>query len=215
MRSREIHTCGCIVGGQECRGRQVWQYLCGHMEPDRIIAQVIALRKQQKVSLRELARKADLAPASLSAIENGQSSPTLATVHKLLKALGTDFAGLVATLEKPVAQSPVFAGASMPVLSDRLRRYSLVLPRRAEIPMQIIDETIERTDRDSDWEVHEFDLAGYLIKGGPLTLEIEGQGTWRIQVGDAFHVRRGLRHRASNAGGTAARLLCVTVPAEY
>jgi len=63
-------------------------------------------RLQQKMGLRELSRNADISPAGLNSIEKGQTSPTLATLNKILKALGTDFPAFFAFPSGPV-QPPV------------------------------------------------------------------------------------------------------------
>lgn len=62
------------------------------MEPKDLGRGIRNLRIESGIGLRQLSRMADISPASLTAIEKGQSSPVLATLHKVLKALGTDFA---------------------------------------------------------------------------------------------------------------------------
>ena len=62
------------------------------MESTDFGAAIQSLRTQKKVGLRELARRTKMSPASIVAIEKGTSSPNLATLHKILKALGTTFA---------------------------------------------------------------------------------------------------------------------------
>ena len=62
------------------------------MEPKELGRTIRRLRTAAGIGLRQLGRLADISPASLTAIEKGNSSPTLATLHKVLKALGTDFA---------------------------------------------------------------------------------------------------------------------------
>ncbi len=184
------------------------------MDPDTLIAHLAALRRQRDVSLRELARLADVAPASLSAIEKGRSSPTLATLHKLLRALGTDFATFVADLEQ-APESPVFSAAQMKSLSDRKRDYTFIFPSRSDVRMQMVTERIGAGERKVEWEAHECDLGVLLLEGGPLKLEIDGVGEWMVHRGDAFYVREGQRHRAANVGTTEARLVSVAVPPRY
>jgi len=184
------------------------------MKPDRLTAHLAILRKQRNLSLRELARLAGVAPASLSAIEKGLSSPTLATLHKLLQALGTDFASFVADLEE-APESPVFHAAQMKTLSDRKRDYTFMFPSRADVRMQMVSETIRAGERQAEWETHQCDVGAMLLSGGPLRVEIDGVGDWLVQQGDAFYVREGQRHRAANVGTAEARLVTAMVPPRY
>jgi transcriptional regulator with XRE-family HTH domain len=184
------------------------------MNPDKLISHLTALRKQRDVSLRELARLADVAPASLSAIEKGQSSPTLATLHKLLQALGTDFTSFVSEMESN-ADSPVFSADRMRQLSDRNRDYVFAFPSRPELKMQMVNEHLRAGERSAEWERHQCDVGALLVSGGPLKLEIEGVGEWQVHAGDAFYVKEGQRHRATNVGADDARLVSVMVPPRY
>ena len=80
------------------------------------------LRTEKGVSLRALSRKAGLSPASLSSIEKGKGNPTLATFHKLLKGLGTDFAQFYDRVVQgaDVAREALDAD-SVPVSADKWR----------------------------------------------------------------------------------------------
>ena len=57
-------------------------------EPPYIGRQVRALRRQRNLSLRGLAEPCDLSPTTISLIERGDSSPSVATLHRLATALG-------------------------------------------------------------------------------------------------------------------------------
>ena len=171
-------------------------------------------RKQASMTLRKLSDKAGVSPASLSAIEHGRSSPTLATLHKLLRAMDTDFAEFFANADA-LKQEPVFQGSQMHAVEDAHRRYVLLLPRRDDLQFQMIRETISPAELEGEWEVHDVDMGGVLLEGGPLCLEIEGVGQWEVQAGDAFYVSAGRKHRASNQGDRPAQLITVAYPARY
>lgn len=53
------------------------------------------LRDRRGLTLRELAKASDLSVNTISLIERGKSSPTIATLHKLATALGVMLADLV------------------------------------------------------------------------------------------------------------------------
>lgn len=60
-------------------------------------ARLRALRRDQKLSIRSLARKCDLSPNTLSLIENDRTSPSLNTLHSLARGLGVPLAAIFET----------------------------------------------------------------------------------------------------------------------
>lgn len=56
-------------------------------EPPNIGAQVHALRQKRGLSLRGLADLCDMSPTTISLIEHGETSPSVATLHRLATAL--------------------------------------------------------------------------------------------------------------------------------
>ena len=183
------------------------------MTPEDLGPLLLQLRNEKAISLRKLARLADMAPASLSAIENGQSSPTLATLHKLLKALGQDFSSFFAASN--AEESPVFPAAKMKAIKDEHRRYTLQFPRRDDLKFEMLREVLAASEEESEWEQHDHDLGGILLSGGPLKLEIEGRGEWTVHVNDAFYIKEGEKHRAVTIGSGDAHLVTSIVPRRY
>ena len=184
------------------------------MRPEKLGRHLTRLRKEHRIGLRELSRAAKMSPASLSAIEKGQSSPTLATLHKILKALGTDFAEFfVSTTEQD--GSPVFHARDTRTIEDAHRKYTLLFPKRKDFRFEMIRETIAPSETESEWETHDVDMGGVVLNGGPVRLEIEGEGEWRLTRGDAFYIKAGLKHRATNLGSKPLKLITVADPPRY
>lgn len=175
---------------------------------------ILRLRQRQGISLRELSRRADLSPASLSAIENGKVSPTLITLHKILAALGTSFAAFFTTEQTGRAES-VFFSQQMQSIEGKERQYTMLLPKRDDIHVEMIREIFLPGAKRTTWETHEIDIAGTILQGGPLRLEIETQGEWKLNAGDAFYIKAGQKHRAINESSQAIRLLSVFTPPRY
>jgi len=173
-----------------------------------------SLRTKRGLGLRELGRQSGMAAASLSAIENGASSPTFATLHKVLRVLGTDFAEFFATPPE-TPREPVFAARDMRVLEDRFRRYVFPFPKRKDIRFEAILETILPTEKRSQWETLDCDMAGIVLAGGPVKLEIRGGGSWTVRTGDAFYVREGQEHHAVNTSRRPVRLVTIYYPPRY
>jgi transcriptional regulator with XRE-family HTH domain len=183
------------------------------LNPDELGASLRRLRREAGMGLRELARAAGTSAAALSAVERGASSPTLATLHKVLRALGTDFAGFFGAGAE--SDSPVFLPRQMRTIADAHRRYTLVFPRRRDIRFQMLIETLSPREQASEWETHECDFGGRVLSGGPARLEIEGMGQWTLRNNFAFYVRAGQRHRALNLGRRPLKLITVWYPPRY
>jgi transcriptional regulator with XRE-family HTH domain len=152
------------------------------MKPEEIGRHLTLLREKAGLGLREFSRLAGLSPAALSAIEKGKSSPTLATLHKMLRALGTDFANFFNSTGEDKIESPVFLAQSMQTIEDAHRKYTFLLPRREDFRFEGVMETIAHTEKEPEWEQHDCDMGGVVLEGGPVRLEIEGQGQWTMNA---------------------------------
>ena len=182
--------------------------------PTRFGREILRFRKTTGLSLREVSRRAELAPASLSAVERGISSPTLATLERILKAMGTDLAEFFASCPE-TPEAPVFRASDMKPVRDTQREYTLLFPKREDIKFEIVRESIVPNGPESEWETHDFDLGGTVVEGGPMQLEIEGMGSWKLSDGDAFYVSAGRKHHATNIGATPLKLITIACPPKY
>lgn len=172
------------------------------------------LRTGANIGLRELSRLADISPASLTAIEKDRSSPTLATLHKILKALGTNFAEFFANSNGPM-QAPVFARKEMHSAADKHRQYVFLTPVREDMKFQMVHETIAATEAQAEWEAHECDVGGVILSGGPGRLEIDKEGEWVVRKGDSFYIKAGQKHRLVNLGKRPIKQITVMDPPRY
>ena len=182
------------------------------MEKKRVGKKIRKLREERGLSLREIANLAEISPANLSNIENGKVSPTLTSLRKILEVLGTSFGEFFGEDRKPM-ESPVFHSKEMKSIKNTYRKYTFLLPKRKEIKFQLVLEEIKPHET-PEMEVHHFDIGGFLLEGGPLELEIEGEKKWEINPGDAFYVPSGYKHYAVNKG-KKAYLLTVYYPPRY
>ena len=64
------------------------------------------MRQARGLTLNELARRCDLAPSTLSKIENGQMSPTYDTILSLGEGLEVDVADLFSERQTAAAGAP-------------------------------------------------------------------------------------------------------------
>lgn len=171
------------------------------------------LRKRSGLSIRELAARSGVAAGMISYVERGRNSPSLATLQKILSALGADLGRFFAN-QRSDSAGPVFPREQMPTVSDRERSYTILLARKPGIRLEMFDEELRPTRVKPDYETLECDVAGYVLSGS-LMLEMEGQRRKTVRPGDAFYVPRTTPHRGYAVGGQPVRLVTVYHPPRY
>jgi mannose-6-phosphate isomerase-like protein (cupin superfamily) len=107
----------------------------------------------------------------------------------------------------------VFPPVGMETAQDKTRKYLFVFPRRKGIKFEIVLETI--LPGEAEWEVHDCDIGGIVLSGGPLKLEIENNGVSLLRAGTAFYIPKGLKHHGSDMGRKPLKLLTVFCPPRY
>lgn len=100
-------------------------------------------------------------------------------MQKILKALGTDFATFFSR-ESANDNQAVFLPEQMKSVEDAFRRYTLMLPRREDIKLEMVLEYLQQSEQESEWETNGCDLAGVVLEGGPLQLELQDAGVWEV-----------------------------------
>lgn len=167
-------------------------------------------RRVAGLTLLQLAQKAQCSESLISKIENGSATPSLASLHRLAVALGTNIAALtspVAPLPGPVMRSgerPVVAGAIA------LERITLAADNgllQANIhivaPGEATDGTIE----------HIGEEVGYVLEG--VVDLLLGDHVYRLNAGDSFNFPSNVPHGYRNPGKVVAKIFWVNTPATY
>ena len=168
------------------------------------------LRQRSNISLRELARRTDISVSYLSGIEKDNASPTLATLRRILVALGSSLSSFFGDEDENSAKY-IFRKSGMKTVMNDDREYTFILPQRPDIHMELMDENYFPSDTTPEFEVMEHDFAGYVVSGN-ITLEIDDNPPERLGCGDAFHVPQGTRLRGYCRAGEKARLLTIHYP---
>lgn len=171
------------------------------------------LRNRCGLSIRQLAKLAGVTPAIISCIERGKNSPSIATLQKILSALGTNLAAFFAE-EKHEEDGPAYLRENMRAISDGDRTYTIVLGQHPGVGVEMFDETIRPAKRKPPFETLQCDVAGYIL-AGQLVLEVEKRGKQVLRPGDAFYIRKGEPHRGFAAEDEPARLITVYHPSRY
>ncbi|MHC4085371.1 MAG: helix-turn-helix domain-containing protein [Planctomycetota bacterium] len=170
------------------------------------------LRKRCRLSIRKLAKIAKVTPGIISSIERGKTSPSIATLQKILSALDSDLTTFFSGNEA-AQQIPVLLRERMRTVGDRERSYTIVFPRRDDIAVEMFDEQLSFSRGRPPYEILKCDVAGYILSG-ELVLEIKGKIKRKLRPGDAFYVTKGQEHRGY-AVDEPVRLITVYSPARY
>ena len=114
------------------------------------------IRKEQKMSLKELAERSGLSSVYLSNYENGKANITIASLYAIAKALGTSVKDLLATKEEEESL----------LLVPREKRFSL--PDNTAQPGSVIQEFLTRGSS-YDMQVTVMHLQPHTNSGAPKT----------------------------------------------
>ncbi len=167
---------------------------------------VAQLRNHHRLSIRQLSKLSGVAYSYISAIESGRSSPTIATLRKLLTAMNTDVHTFFFPEANHAEQRFVFRGSDMKHMHLAHSDIRLVLPMTKSIVLQINDERLV------PHEVPPFynepcNIVGYILEGGDVVLEVKGRDLEVLSPGDGFYVPARIPVRGYCAGDEPARMI--------
>ena len=174
--------------------------------------QIKILRNRSGLSIRRLAQLAGVAPGVISSLERGKNSPSIATLQKILVALGTNLAGFFGG-QQEVLPGPVYVRESMKVARDNERSYTVILPQKQNITIEMLDEHWAATKRKPPFETLTCDVSGYILSG-TMVLEVKDSQPHTLRPGDSFYLPRGTEHRGYTQD-EAVRLITVYTPPRY
>jgi transcriptional regulator with XRE-family HTH domain len=181
------------------------------LNPNDISCRLRELREGRNLSLRALAQKAGVAVSFLSKIEAGRGSPTLATLLKILEALGITAPEFFAEPNRQMNDVLVQRQADMKVLDDGDKLWRYLFPNASGVKAVMTYEEYRPYTKHIETEQHTADLCG-LVLAGTLTLEVPGQEAVTVNAGDSFYIRAGTRHAAANRGAKMLRLVATELP---
>ena len=174
-------------------------------------ARIRALRLARGETLRKLAAEAGVTESFLSQVERGVASPSIASVQRIARALGTSIAELFATDDR--AGIVVRAGDRRRVVYQGLDAIDEFLTRATDGKLQVIMSTIQPGGGTGDEAyTHDSDEEVVVVLEGVLDLWV-GPEHYRLETGDAVTHSSRVPHRNTNPGPGAARVLfCITPP---
>ena len=166
------------------------------------------LRIKRGLSLERLAQRSGVSRAMLSQIELGQSTPTIALLWKVARALEVTFSSLITS--QTTAAPLVMRAREAKVLTSQDRSFSsralfpVDQPRRVEFyRLELAPRSQEQASAHpaGTWE-------NLVLTNGLLEIEVEGS-THSLDTGDAILFRADEPHTYRNPGDVAAVMYLV------
>lgn len=169
------------------------------------------VREQHGLSLRTLATTIGFSASFLSQVENGQVSPSIASLSRIATELGLTLADLFEASQTPVA-SVVRATERRGFTSSWSHaRIESLTPSSAERrPLEAVAVTLSPQGASGRHAAgHAVNQFAYVLQG-PLTLFLEEERL-SLTSGDAVVIPRKTPHRWENEGHASAQVLLVSV----
>jgi transcriptional regulator with XRE-family HTH domain len=180
------------------------------VDPAAVGARVRALREGMGLSLRDLAERSSVGAATLSQVERGESSPTLAVAARIADGLELSLSQLL-RLDETGHVVVVRGGAGR--RSSRgghaIEELTPPLPgQRADVSLHRL-EAGASTGGAGDPPIHEpGSRETVVVLEGAPELVVDGD-VHRLEAGDSATFDADLPHHLRNPGGEPARLLAV------
>jgi transcriptional regulator with XRE-family HTH domain len=174
-------------------------------------------RTAKRMRLSDLAAASGCSESLISKIENGKATPSLNTLHRLARGLGTTIAGLLSDGASP--NGVVMRQGQRTILTRMGPNGSavdgveteLLIPFGAKSVLQATLFRVQPGARsDGMMRQHEGDEVGYVVTG-EIMLTVAGE-TYPLRAGDAFFFPSMRPHGVSNPGNSVATIIWVNTP---
>lgn len=172
------------------------------------------LRRQQRISLRELAARTGLSPSYVSSVERSLGRPSFASLQKLAAALGTNVSHML-------DQEPVVPPNEVVVRPHQRRRLQLDTPGIVMEQLAAVEQDLEPSlmrispgcgsGESYFHEGEEF----VLILEGTLEITLDETFDYVLEPGDAITFRSQRPHRWRNTGSRETVLVWVNTPPTF
>ncbi|HCO56373.1 MAG TPA: XRE family transcriptional regulator [Pelagibacterium sp.] len=170
------------------------------------------LRQGNGFTLNELARRCDLAPSTLSKIENGQMSPTYDTILSLAEGLGVDVADLFSERQTTTVsgrRTVTRAGDGVPLDTAQYDYQMLCtdLANKQFVPLRarIKANSVSRFDGMLSHPGEEF----VFVLSGEIELHTQFYAPTRLSVGDSCYFDSTMGHALIRASEEDAEVLWI------
>jgi len=173
-------------------------------------ARLRSAREAQGMSQRELARRAGLTNGAISLMEQNKSSPSVASLKKVLDAIPMGLAEFF-SVEQPPEDKVFFNSNELLVLTEQDLTFRQVGGNASNRALQILHENYAPgADTGKAMLSHESEEGGIVLKG---RIEITvGDRKKVLGPGDAYYFDSRLPHRFRNIGDDECEIISACTP---
>jgi transcriptional regulator with XRE-family HTH domain len=171
------------------------------------------IRGRRRLTLREVAERAELSESFLSQVERGRASASIASLRRIADALGIGISDLFQPLEP--TQPRVLRRDDRPSLAfGILGRKLLLTPRPLHQLEVFVGELDPGGSTGAEQYAHGDSEELFVVLRGSVRLEL-GADVHDLDTGDSIDYRSSTPHRISNAGEELAEVMWIISPPSY
>lgn len=175
------------------------------------------IRKASGLSQRELATRAGLTNGTVSLIEQNKTSPSVASLKRLLDAIPMSIAEFFATIEGALDTKYFYRAEEFTELSPQFGEPAVSLRQlgnAATHTLQLLDEVYPiGADTGPELLSHTGEEAGIVIQG-EVEITVDDQ-IKVLTVGEGYLFDSRLPHRFRNIGKTTCRIVSACTPPTF
>jgi transcriptional regulator with XRE-family HTH domain len=174
--------------------------LAGYADPERLRVRTRDLRREQGLTLEELALRSGVSRAMLSKIERGEKNPTLVVAAKVAEGLGVTLSRLVGLEEgREVVALPRERQMVMRDPETGFER-QLLSPSFGGRGIEFIRNVLPESSTSGEFPPHRRGVEEYVaVEKGRLKAVLRGE-EYLLEEGDALYFDADIVHRFDNAG---------------
>ena len=168
------------------------------------------LRKQNDLTLEDLASRSELTKGFLSQVERNLTAPSIATLEDILEALGSNLSEFFHEEEE---KQIVFGTDDFFVDEKEDYQVEWIIPNAQKNQMEPILMTLyphKKSHIQTSYTGEEF---GYVLSGSIFL--VDGETKTRIRAGSSFCLHPHETHYLMNAGKSHAKVLWISTPPSF
>lgn len=171
------------------------------------------IRQQRGWSQRELAKRAEVTNSTISLIEQGRVSPSIASLKKVLDGLPMSLAEFF-SVESNDGDKVFFSADEMTEVGSGDISYRLLGASIEGRSMQVMFETYPpEADTGNEMISHNGEEGGIVVEG-EIELTVDGN-TRTLMPGDGYYFDSRLPHRFRNASGKPCKIVSANNPPSF
>lgn len=184
-----------------------------HVDAHGLGPRLRAVRKQQKLSLRQLASETGLSPSHISSLERSLSAPSVASLQKLTAALGTNLIRLLGHQRRGRDRTVVSAREQKEV---RLGIPGVTILELAQVETQLEPLLFRLEPGACSAASYSHDGEEFLyVLDGAFEVTLDGAMAYPLLSGDAMTFRSHRPHSWRNPGDRTAVVIWINTPPTF